>query len=383
MMGKIRYERNEEAEGPYRYWLTCVRGSGLGNRTKRKLLDRFLKPSAVYRATADDLGGLAFMKEEGVRSLIAQRESWDLRAEYEKFLNADMGLVTLDMEEYPANLRVLYDAPPGLFFRGRIPPGISRGDLRTAAIVGARSPSAYGRRVALDLARMLTDCGYAIVSGMARGIDGAAQTACLDAGGETIAVLGCGADLAYPKEHWLLYDRIVESGCVMSEYPPKTAPLARNFPARNRIISGLASVLLVIEARRRSGSLITADFALEQGKDIYVLPGRITDPLSEGCNALLHQGAAQMILSYEDLIEDLDLAAGMGHFRPREDPGRLPDLGEDQKKVYECLDFYPLDLDRLTVQSGLSYIDAVRALTELCDLGIAADRSHNQFMKLI
>lgn len=378
----MEYRENTEAEGPYRYWMTCLSGAGLGNRSKRQLLDCYKSPSAVYRARKEELDKLGFLRQREVDALIFQRGSWDLREEYERFLGADMGLVTLDMEGYPANLRMLHDAPFGLFFRGRIPSGVSGGSSRLAAVVGSRTPSAYGKRVAEDLSAILTDYHYQIVSGMARGIDGIAQTSCLDTGGQTIAVLGCGADIVYPKENWILYDRIVETGCLFSEYPPQTAPLSRHFPARNRIISGLASVVLVIEARRRSGSLITADFALEQGKDVYTLPGRITDPMSAGCNELLHQGAAQPITDYDQLIDDLELIAGMGHFQPREDLRRLPPLTREQEKLYQCLDFYPMDLDQLVKRSELDYLQAVRVLTELCDLGIAVDSSHNQFLKL-
>lgn len=378
----LEYERNAETEGPYRYWMTCLSGAGLGNRAKRQLLDCYQSISAVYRADGEELQKLGFLRKRELKALVAQRTAWKLQEEYERFLRADMGLVTLDMGEYPANLRMLHDAPFGLFFRGRIPPEVSNGSSRLAAIVGARSPSAYGKRAAEDLSTILTEYGYQIVSGMARGIDGIAQTSCLNAGGQTIAVLGSGADVAYPRENWILYDRIVETGCVFSEYPPQTAPLSRHFPARNRIISGLASVILVIEARRRSGSLITADFALEQGKDIYTLPGRITDPMSAGCNELLHQGAAHPITDYEQFIEDLELAAGMGHFQPREDLRYLPVLDRKQEKVYQCLDFYPTDLDTLVAKSRLDYLQTVQALTELCDLGVAVDSSHNQFMKL-
>jgi DNA processing protein len=193
--------------------------------------------------------------------------------------------------QYPALLAQLHDPPPQLYVRGDAEI-LSR---PAVAIVGARSCSSYGSQVARTLARELAAAGVVIVSGMARGIDGEAHRGALDAGGTTVAVLGCGIDRDYPRSHSDLARRIEESGTVVSEYPPGVEPAPWRFPARNRVIAGLCLATAVVEARERSGALITADFALELGRDVFAVPGEITAALSAGTNDLLRQGAAPLL----------------------------------------------------------------------------------------
>lgn len=203
-------------------------------------------------------------------------------------------------ETYPARLACIPDPPYGIFVKGRLPTE----EQASVAIVGARACSEYGRQVAKYFAGELARAGVQVISGMARGIDSVSQAACLAAGGSTYAVLGNGVDICYPAELKELYQHIIQQGGVISSYAPATPPLAANFPPRNRIISGLADVVLVVEARRKSGTLITVDMALEQGKEVGVIPGRITDSLSEGCHALIKQGAP-VIVDAEQLLEML------------------------------------------------------------------------------
>ena len=189
---------------------------------------------------------------------------------------------------YPEKLKVLESPPAGLYVLGKLPDP----DRKTAAIVGARSCSVYGRRQARFFARALSARGIQIVSGLASGIDRAAHEGALEGGTQTFAVLGCGADVCYPRENFGIYRQIAQGGGgILSEFEPGSRPLGWHFPRRNRIISGLADLVLVVEARARSGALITADCALEQGKTVYAVPGRLEDPLSEGCNRLIFQGA--------------------------------------------------------------------------------------------
>ena len=203
-------------------------------------------------------------------------------------------------KEYPDKLKNIPDAPAGLYVRGKVP---VESEI-TVAVVGARDCSEYGRYVAEELGSFLGKSGVTVVSGMARGIDGISQWAALEAGGTSIGILGCGVDICYPARNRALFDRLSEQGTIISEYPPGTPPRPMNFPARNRIVSGLADAVVVIEARCRSGTLITVDMALEQGKEVFVVPGRVTDRLSDGCNRLIKQGAAIM-LSPEELLEEL------------------------------------------------------------------------------
>lgn len=203
-------------------------------------------------------------------------------------------------KDYPERLRTIADPPKEIYVLGRLP----EAELPTVAVIGARDCSEYGKYVASGLGAVLGRGGIQVVSGMARGIDGIGQEAALDAGGSSFAVLGCGVDVCYPAGNRRLYDKLKRSGGILSEYPPGTPPHAWHFPPRNRIVSGLADVVVVVEARMKSGTLITVDMALEQGREVYVVPGRVTDPLSAGCNRLLKLGAG-ILLDEEEFMEEV------------------------------------------------------------------------------
>lgn len=209
-------------------------------------------------------------------------------------------MLRLQDEEYPERLREIPHPPKELYALGEIP----KERTPTVAIIGARDCSEYGSYVAAVLGAAMGHSGVQVVSGMARGIDGIGQEAALDAGGSAYAVLGCGVDVCYPAKNRPLYDRLQTGGGILSEYPPGTPPLPGYFPARNRIVSGLADAVVVVEAREKSGTLITVDMALEQGREVYVVPGRVTDPLSKGCNRLMKLGAG-ILLNTEDFVEEL------------------------------------------------------------------------------
>lgn len=202
--------------------------------------------------------------------------------------------------EYPERLREIPRPPKGLYILGELPDE----RMPTVAVIGARDCSEYGRHVASVLGAALGRSGVQVVSGMARGIDGIGQEAALDAGGKAYAVLGSGVDVCYPAQNRPLYEKLRTGGGILSEYPPGTPPLPGYFPARNRIVSGLADAVVVVEAREKSGTLITVDMALEQGREVYVVPGRVTDPLSKGCNRLMKLGAG-ILLNTEELVEEV------------------------------------------------------------------------------
>lgn len=212
-------------------------------------------------------------------------------------------------EVYPSKLRQIPDPPFGLFVKGSLPDESSPG----IAMVGARACSEYGKKVAKNFAAELAAYGIQVISGMARGIDSISQQACLESGGRTFAVLGSGVDVCYPGELTGLYGEIQKHGGVLSSYPPGMPPVSSNFPPRNRIISGLADVVLVVEARRKSGTLITVDMALEQGREVAVIPGRVTDSLSQGCHDLIKQGA-NIVVDVEQLLELLADVRKLHHF---------------------------------------------------------------------
>ncbi len=238
------------------------------------------------------------------------RERFDERRFRERLAAADVRWLARSDPAFPGSLHSIFDPPPGLFLRGDGPVEVL--DRPAVAVVGARACSAYGTHAARMLGRELAAGGLVVVSGMARGIDGEAHRGALDAGGLTVAVLGCGIDRAYPAAHAELARRIGERGLVVSEYPPGVEPAPWRFPARNRIVAGLAQATVVVEARERSGALITADLALEEGREVFAVPGEITSSLSAGTNALLRLGAT-VATSAADVLEAYGL-------RPSEPP---------------------------------------------------------------
>ena len=262
---------------------------------------------------------------------------------------------------YPPLLRQQHDPPPGLFLRGR-------GDVEllqriAVAVVGARACSSYGAQVARLLGRELAAAGVVVLSGLARGIDGEAHRGALEARGATIAVLGCGVDRDYPAAHAQLAARICEVGLVVSEYAPGVEPAPWRFPARNRIIAGLAAATVVVEARERSGSLITADFALEAGQEVFAVPGEITSALSAGTNALLRLGATPLT-SAGDVLESLGIEAPAA---------RAVELGESAARVLDALATRAAGVDELVRGTGLAAAAIAVALAELELAGAVAE----------
>jgi DNA processing protein len=261
---------------------------------------------------------------------------------------------------YPPRLAELHDPPARLYLRGQPPEVLSR---PAVAIVGARSCSSYGAQVARELGRELAQAGVVVVSGLARGIDGEAHRGALAGGGPTVAVLGCGIDRDYPRSHAELARRIAESGGIVSEYEPGVEPAPWRFPARNRIIAGLTLATVVVEARERSGALITADFALELGRDVFAVPGEITSALSRGTNDLLRQGAAPL-LSAEDVLSTLGI-------EPRPPPG--PEVSAGAARVLAALGDATRDADGIARATGLPSAAVAAALVELELAGLVAE----------
>ena len=281
------------------------------------------------------------------------RETFDESAERERLRAAGLRFLGRSEPGFPPLLEAIHDPPPGLFLRG----GAAAELLArpAVAIVGARACSAYGRQVARRLGRELAAAGLVVVSGMARGIDAEAHRGALEAGGVTVAVLGCGVDRDYPAAHTALAREIVERGLVVSEYGPGVEPAPWRFPARNRIIAGLCSATAVVEARERSGALITADFALEEGREVLAVPGEITSALSAGSNALLRLGATPLT-RYEDALESFGIT-------PTEPP--QPQLEPRVAHVLERVRATAAGVDELARATELGAAELAVVLTEL------------------
>ena len=277
--------------------------------------------------------------------------------------------------EYPGRLLELQDFPYALYVKGRLPDQESK----KAAIVGARRCTPYGEKYAVEFGKILAGCGIEIISGLAHGIDGMGQRGALMGGGRTFAVLGSGADVCYPREHIGLYvDILNQGGGILSEYPPGTPPLPQNFPPRNRIISGLSDAVLVMEAREKSGSLITADLALEQGRDVYALPGPVNSELSIGCNRLIQQGAG-LLLDPESLLNEWNF--NVSGRTGKEDKNKKM-LETTEKLVYSCLGLYPKNVDRLVEETKLGAGELLNILVSLELQGYIREISKNYYIKV-
>lgn len=351
---------------PVADWLALWRVPGIGIGHFKALMDRFGSPRAALAAGRTELAGAGL--PSGVIDAVLQRES-DLAAPDLAWLEqADHHALTWDDPRYPRPLREIADPPPVLFVQGD-PAALSEPQL---AMVGSRNPTPTGRETALDFARHLASCGLAITSGMALGIDGAAHRGALEADGITIAVTGTGLDRVYPPQHRRLAHDIAERGALVSEFPIGTPARPEHFPRRNRIISGLALGTLVVEAARRSGSLITARCAADQGREVFAIPGSIHNPLSRGCHRLLRDGA-KLVETAQDVVEELQpmaaIAAVETSARSRETGPAADGHGRDPDHLHllECLGFEPTPIDTLVERTGLT-AEAVSSMLLLLEL---------------
>ena len=281
------------------HWLALRLVSGLGTRNSIKILGKFRTPQAIFRASLSELEG-AGVPASVARSILSGTTFDEAATQQDKITESGVTLIPYTHPAYPERLREILDAPLLLFCLGRL-------ELLAApnlAIVGTRRPTAYGVAVTERLAADLARAGLTITSGMARGIDTAAHKACLTVGGDTIAIFGCGVDVVYPAENRKLHADISQRGLLISEFPMGAPPYPQNFPIRNRIVSGLAHGVLVVEGAEYSGSAITARLALEQGREVFAIPGNITNKMSWGPNLLIKQGA-KLTQRWEDVFFDL------------------------------------------------------------------------------
>ncbi len=284
-----------------RYWLGFNLVRGIGPVRLRMLLDMFGDIQSAWGASEQVLREMK-LDRRSLENFLKVRQQVNLDEVLSRVERAGVHVLTWDSPDYPDLLRQIADAPPVLFVRGDITPA----DEWAVALVGTRKATVYGREVARVLASDLAQNRVTVVSGLARGIDSVAHKAALDAGGRTLAVLGSGVDYIYPAEHRKLADAIAQNGALISDYPLGTQPEASNFPARNRIISGLSLGVVVVEADVKSGALITADFALDQSREVFAVPGSILSPASAGCNRLLRDGAS-IVTEVGDILETLHL----------------------------------------------------------------------------
>ncbi len=331
------------------YWLGLKAVPGIGNVLFRRLLEHFDTPEAALKASPASLAAVRGMTPVVIEGM--KKGDWCRFAEEEchRLEAGRVRLVTYVSEHYPKSLFEIPDPPPFLYVRGEL-----RSRELAIAIVGSRRATSYGLLTTGKLAEALASHGVCVVSGMARGVDTAAHKGALQAGGRSIGVLGCGVDMVYPPENRVLFETMADKGCLVSEFPLGTLPLAENFPRRNRIISGLSSGVLVVEAAENSGSLITAQYALDHGRDVFAVPGNISFATSRGCNRLIKQGA-KLVDCVEDILEELPGNARAAADTPLLQPSpRTFALTPREAAIYELLVRSPLHIDDIISQTELT-----------------------------
>ena len=340
-----------------RYWVGFNRVLGIGPAKLRALLDHFGDLETAWHADASDLRQ-AGLDRRALEYLLAARAAMNLEAEIARLKRLGARAITWDDADYPPQLKSIAAPPPLLYVKGAFAPA----DEWAIAVVGTRKATAYGRDVTRFLVGDLARSGVTIVSGLARGIDAAAHQAALDAGGRTIAVLGHGIDFIYPPEHRKLAEQIIEHGALVTDYPIGTAPEGKNFPPRNRIISGLSLGVLVVEGAAPSGARITADFAMEQGRDVFAVPGNILHRSSELPNTLIQEGAIP-VLKANDILEPLNLTMVAQHAEARE----VIPANAAEAKLLTLLSAEPVHIDDMCRETGLpiTEVSSTLALMEL------------------
>lgn len=336
---------------------------------------------SLYFMDEKELVKTAKLGKKAAAYIIEKKAKLDIEKEYDFYLESGIKSVCFYDDNYPKKLLNIQDRPFALFYIGDLP----REDHFQVAIVGARECSEYGRYMTSLISSGLAQYDVEIVSGMAVGIDGIAGMSALDSGARSYAVLGCGVDSCYPRANKMLYERLKKCGGVISEYPLKEGALAAHFPKRNRIISGLSDVVIVVEAREKSGTLITVDYALEQGKEIMIVPGRATDPLSVGCNSLIKAGAYP-VQNAEDVIEVLSRMSGYCFCEDRENKNsrqnKTLDLTKEENVLFSLLDFYPKDVAELINTSRYDLLKVEKILMSLELKGYIKEVSKGMFARL-
>lgn len=350
-----------------KYWLALKSIAGVGNVTFPALKDKLGSLPAVFAATVAQLSETPGISKKTAAAIAGFKDWNKIKHDIESLYKNKINIITYQDELYPAKLLNIYDRPPFLYVRGNL----NKDDINIA-IVGSRQASTYGKYTTERISRELALKGLTVVSGMARGIDSTAHRGALTAHGRTIAVLGSGLDVIYPPENKKLFADIIQNGAVISEFPPGTPPLAANFPARNRIISGMSYGVIIVEAGEKSGSLITARLALEQGREVFAVPGSIDSAGSRGTNGLIKQGA-KLIENVDDVLEEIlpqiertaalkPISVNDSENTATENVEKLSDI---DKKIIDTISRGRIHVDDLISLCGLSSADILSVLTTL------------------
>jgi DNA processing protein len=361
------------------YWLAWSQISGVGAVTLQRLRERFSSLETAWKASPSELQTVAGIGKKNLQQILEQRSRLTpekILAEHEA--NHPAFLTPADAN-YPRLLLETPTPPATLYYRGNLNATEMQGTHPLISIVGTRSPSDYGRKWTKKLTTALVKHGYTIVSGLAAGVDAIAHQSCLDAGGRTLAILGTGLDITYPQENRQLYQKIEQQGAILTEYPIGTKPDRGNFPARNRIVAGLSRAVIVTEAPEKSGALITARYANEFGRDVYVLPGSLENKNAIGCLGLLNHGA-NVILSEGHLLEMLGTMPQLDLFE--ETPAPLPEIAPQLKEILSAIAAEPTAFDVIVETVSQSANEVSAGLLELELLGLISQLPGMRYQRL-
>lgn len=342
------------------YWIALKSVDGLGDITIRKLVDKFGSPERVFRADKEEISDCCGSGQK-IYDAISSFSQWDkAEEEVRRIERSGYKIVSITDSQYPRNLINIYDPPSVLYLSGNL----SESDSFSLAVVGSRLCDSYGRKITRKIVSGLCENNITVVSGLARGVDAVAHRTCLENKSRTLAVLGCGIDIRYPAENKKLYDEIPQNGGILSEFRLGSSPDAGNFPKRNRIISGLSLGVLVVQASRRSGSLITAKYAVEQNREVFAIPGNITSELSSGTSKLLKSGA-KLVESVNDIFEEILDFRGLVYTSDEPRASETTEINETEKVILSTLKGVPKHIDEIAVQLNLDTKTVLTILLEL------------------
>ncbi len=367
----------------YIYFLTRIKK--LGNTRIKNILSHFNSPDDFFKSTKSELRkieGIDFNLSDEIIS--AKENIKKSEKEFDSILNIagqkNVKITCITDAEYPDNLKKIFDAPVILYYKGKL----DKSDRYSVSIVGTRSPTEYGKYNCEKFTGKLSELGIPVISGFARGVDSIVHKVCMKNNNLTYAVLGSGVDVVYPSENRKLYDEITENGAIMSEFPIGAKPDKVNFPKRNRIISGISLGSLIIESGIKGGSLLTAEFALDQGKEVFAIPGYINSKQSEGTNELIKKGQAKLVTNIDDIISELEpkLRTVLNKESSAREEKLVDDLNESEIKIFKILDYEPVHIDRINEVTGLSISDCLVNLLALEFKGLVRQTPGKNFIKI-
>lgn len=362
--------------GNLKYWIWLSSLSKISPRKRLQMLEYFGDPALIWECTEAELKVLHFCTPQMRASITDMQGRKELPRLIDEISKCDADVITMKDSLYPESLKNISDPPVVLYCRGKL-----EREVVCVAVVGSRRATAYGLEMAGRLSQELARHGVTVVSGMARGIDSKAHSGALEGGGRTVAVLGCGVDIAYPSENLGLMKKICQCGAVISEYLPGTPPIPINFPARNRIISGLSQGVVIVEANEKSGSLITADFALEQGRDVFAIPGNINSLNSTGTNKLIKEGA-KIVTNAGDILDELKISHSVNNNLCRERQVQSVSLDSDEKSIAQRLLNGPTHIDMISRDCGIS-VQLAGSVLVMLELSGFVEQLPGKFYKLV